>query len=109
MQLGGLPPLLELLESKHYNLQHNAAFALYGKSGAGRAGGRVECGRVGCGGWGQGDRETGQGAQRTGRLNYKCVRGHPLVDPLPVMYSVPGLAGWACFPSIPLTLWFGLV
>ncbi len=32
VQLGGLPPLLELLESKHYNLQHNAAFALYGES-----------------------------------------------------------------------------
>lgn len=32
VQNGGLPPLLELLESKHYNLQHNAAFALYGLS-----------------------------------------------------------------------------
>jgi hypothetical protein len=31
-QCGGLPPLLELLESKHFNLQHNAAFALYGLS-----------------------------------------------------------------------------
>ncbi|KAJ9505739.1 hypothetical protein QJQ45_029251 [Haematococcus lacustris] len=30
VQCGGLVPLLELLESKHYNLQHNAAFALYG-------------------------------------------------------------------------------
>lgn len=30
MQSGGLVPLLDLLESKHYNLQHNAAFALYG-------------------------------------------------------------------------------
>ena len=30
MQAGGLPPLLELLESKQGNLQHNAAFALYG-------------------------------------------------------------------------------
>lgn len=30
MQCGGLKPLLKLLESKHYNLQHNAAFALYG-------------------------------------------------------------------------------
>lgn len=28
VQCGGLVPLLELLESKHYNLQHNAAFAL---------------------------------------------------------------------------------
>ena len=27
-----MPQLLELLESKHYNLQHNAAFALYGLS-----------------------------------------------------------------------------
>lgn len=32
MQAGGLRPLLELLESPHYNLQHNAAFALYGLS-----------------------------------------------------------------------------
>lgn len=32
MQCGGLRPLLELLESPHYNLQHNAAFALYGLS-----------------------------------------------------------------------------
>ena len=30
VQNGGLVPLLGLLESKHYNLQHNAAFALYG-------------------------------------------------------------------------------
>lgn len=30
MQNGGLVPLLSLLESKHLNLQHNAAFALYG-------------------------------------------------------------------------------
>ena len=30
VQAGGLPPLLELLESKQGNLQHNAAFALYG-------------------------------------------------------------------------------
>jgi hypothetical protein len=29
---GGLPPLLDLLESKISNLQHNAAFALYGLS-----------------------------------------------------------------------------
>jgi hypothetical protein len=28
VQCGGLVPLLELLESKHYSLQHNAAFAL---------------------------------------------------------------------------------
>lgn len=32
LQGGGLPLLLELLESKHINLQHNAAFALYGIS-----------------------------------------------------------------------------
>lgn len=32
VQCGGLRPLLELLESSHYNLQHNAAFALYGLS-----------------------------------------------------------------------------
>ena len=30
VQNGGLSPLLELLESKHHTLQHNAAFALYG-------------------------------------------------------------------------------
>ncbi len=30
VQNGGLVPLLGLLESKHLNLQHNAAFALYG-------------------------------------------------------------------------------
>ncbi len=30
VQNGGLGPLLGLLESKHFNLQHNAAFALYG-------------------------------------------------------------------------------
>ena len=29
-QLGGLPPLLELMASRNGNLQHNAAFALYG-------------------------------------------------------------------------------
>lgn len=28
VQCGGLSPLLELLESKAYSLQHNAAFAL---------------------------------------------------------------------------------
>jgi hypothetical protein len=32
VQSKGLLPLLDLLESKHYNLQHNAAFALYGLS-----------------------------------------------------------------------------
>jgi hypothetical protein len=32
VQGGGLRPLLELLESPHHNLQHNAAFALYGLS-----------------------------------------------------------------------------
>jgi hypothetical protein len=32
LQGGGLPLLLDLLESKHINLQHNAAFALYGIS-----------------------------------------------------------------------------
>lgn len=31
-QSGGLPHLLDLLESKQINLQHNAAFALYGLS-----------------------------------------------------------------------------
>jgi len=30
LHLGGLSPLLDLLESRHSNLQHNAAFALYG-------------------------------------------------------------------------------
>lgn len=30
MQAGGLPPLLELMASRNGNLQHNAAFALYG-------------------------------------------------------------------------------
>ena len=30
LQAGGLPPLLELMASKNGNLQHNAAFALYG-------------------------------------------------------------------------------
>ena len=30
LQAGGLRPLLELLESRNGNLQHNAAFALYG-------------------------------------------------------------------------------
>jgi len=30
VQAGGLQPLLDLLESKNGNLQHNAAFALYG-------------------------------------------------------------------------------
>ena len=29
-QAGGLPPLLELMASRNGNLQHNAAFALYG-------------------------------------------------------------------------------
>lgn len=29
-QSGGLRPLLDLLDSKNGNLQHNAAFALYG-------------------------------------------------------------------------------
>ena len=29
-QSGGLPPLLDLLDSRNGNLQHNAAFALYG-------------------------------------------------------------------------------
>lgn len=29
-QAGGLRPLLDLLESRNGNLQHNAAFALYG-------------------------------------------------------------------------------
>jgi hypothetical protein len=32
MQSGGLQQLLDLLESKQINLQHNAAFALYGLS-----------------------------------------------------------------------------
>lgn len=32
LQSGGLPQLLDLLESKQINLQHNAAFALYGLS-----------------------------------------------------------------------------
>lgn len=32
LQAGGLPQLLDLLESKQINLQHNAAFALYGLS-----------------------------------------------------------------------------
>jgi hypothetical protein len=32
VQNGGLRPLLELLECPQYNLQHNAAFALYGLS-----------------------------------------------------------------------------
>ena len=30
VQAGGLPPLLELMASRNGNLQHNAAFALYG-------------------------------------------------------------------------------
>jgi len=30
LQAGGLPPLLELMASRNGNLQHNAAFALYG-------------------------------------------------------------------------------
>lgn len=30
MQAGGLGPLLELMASRNGNLQHNAAFALYG-------------------------------------------------------------------------------
>ncbi len=30
MHSGGLRPLVDLLESKQANLQHNAAFALYG-------------------------------------------------------------------------------
>jgi hypothetical protein len=32
VQGGGLSLLLDLLESRHINLQHNAAFALYGIS-----------------------------------------------------------------------------
>jgi hypothetical protein len=32
LQSGGLQQLLDLLESKQINLQHNAAFALYGLS-----------------------------------------------------------------------------